>query len=114
MSSPSPIDFLPLKPEIFHILLTLEEHRLLHGWAIIKEVEEATSGAVMLEPSPLYRRLKRLLEDGLIEDSGVRAPEDERRVYYRLTSLGRRVLKAESTRLVSLASSETVRRLARS
>ena len=107
-------EFLPLKPELFHVLLALEERGTLHGWAIIKAVENTTDGAIVLEPSPLYRRLKRLLEHGLIEDSGERSQEDERRIYYRLTPLGEQVLRAESARLVSLASSASVRKLARS
>ena len=109
-----PDSFLPLKPALFHILLALSEGDL-HGYGIMKAVEEATQGRVVLEPSPLYRRLKRLLDSGIVEESGERpTPEsdDRRRRYYRLTPLGRRVLSAEAARLESLFASARVRALA--
>lgn len=106
--------FIPLKPDFFHILLALAEADL-HGYGIIKAVERDTSGAVRLEPSPLYRRLRRLLEDGIVAESGSSTAadgDDERRRYYRLTPLGRRILALEAERLVGLAESSDVRRLA--
>jgi DNA-binding PadR family transcriptional regulator len=107
-------DHLPLKPDLFHILLALEEGDR-HGYGIIKEVERSTAGEIRLEPSPLYRRLKRLLEAGIVEESEKRpAPEldDERRRYYRLTEHGRRIVAAEARRVVALARNERVRTLA--
>lgn len=104
----------PLKPDFFHILLTLSEQDR-HGYGIIKAVEEVTEGRIKLEPSPLYRRLKRLLEDGIVEEAepGPDAGhDDERRRYYHLTPLGRQVLACEAARLVGLAESNAVRRLA--
>jgi DNA-binding PadR family transcriptional regulator len=104
----------PLKPDLFYILLALEEGER-HGYGIIKEVERSTDGQIRLEPSPLYRRLKRLLDDGVVEESEKRpVPEldDERRRYYRLTACGRRLVTAEARRLVALAGSERVRALA--
>jgi DNA-binding PadR family transcriptional regulator len=71
----------------------------------MQEVLERTGGKVRLWPATLYGTLKRLTEENLIEESGERpAPEldDARRRYYRLTSLGRRVLAAESERLEEL------------
>lgn len=111
---PDPRSFLPLKPDLFHILLVLvEEER--HGYGIMKAVEEATKGEIGLEPSPLYRRLKRFLEAGVLEE-GRGAPSaalgDTRRKYYRLTPLGRRVLAAEAARVVELAEDGRVRKLA--
>jgi len=107
-------DHPPLKPDLFHILLALEEGER-HGYGIIKEVERSTEGQIVLEPSPLYRRLKRLLDDGIISEAEKRpVPEldDERRRYYRLTAHGRRMVTAEARRLVALAGSERVRILA--
>jgi DNA-binding PadR family transcriptional regulator len=104
----------PLKPDLFHILLALEESER-HGYGIIKEVERSTDGQIRLEPSPLYRRLKRLLDEGIVEESEKRpAPEldDERRRYYRLSASGRQLVTAEARRLVALAGSERVRALA--
>lgn len=107
--------WLPLKPELFHVLLALADAER-HGYGIIKEVERATDGEIRLAPSPLYRRLKKLLDAGVISEADIRpAPEhdDERRRYYRLTALGRRILGAEARRLVDLADGDKIRRLAR-
>lgn len=110
----NPASRLPLKPDLFQILLALEEGER-HGYGIIKEVERSTDGQIRLEPSPLYRRLKRLLDSGIVEEADKRpVPEldDERRRYYRLTDYGRALLAAEAQRLVALAGSERVKNLA--
>jgi len=99
-----PEQFLPLKPQWFHVLLALAGHDQ-HGYGIMQEVLERTDGKVRLWPATLYSTLKRLIEADLIEESKQRpAPEqdDERRRYYRLTRLGRQVLTAESERLEEL------------
>ena len=60
-----------------------------HGYGIMQEVLERTSGKVRLWPATLYGSIKRLIEAELIEESDERpAPEldDARRRYYRLTS----------------------------
>jgi DNA-binding PadR family transcriptional regulator len=96
--------FLPLKPHWFHVLLSLAEGDQ-HGYGIMQEVLERTNDKVRLWPATLYGTLKRLIEAGLIEESSRRpepADDDARRRYYRLTSLGRRVLDAESHRLEDL------------
>jgi DNA-binding PadR family transcriptional regulator len=96
--------FLPLKPHWFHVLLSLADGDQ-HGYGIVQEVLERTSGKVRLWPATLYGTLKRLIDEDLIEESGERpAPEldDARRRYYRLTKPGRRVLAAESQRLEDL------------
>ena len=96
--------FLPLKSQWFHILLSLAGEEQ-HGYGIMQEVLQRTTGKVRLWPATLYGSLKRLIEADLIEESRTRpAPEfdDARRRYYRLTSLGRRVLDAECERLQDL------------
>jgi DNA-binding PadR family transcriptional regulator len=96
--------FLPLKPHWFHILLTLAGGEQ-HGYGIMQEVLNRTTGKVRLWPATLYGSIKRLIEADLIEESDERpAPEldDARRRYYRLTSLGRGVLDAECERLQEL------------
>ena len=101
---PAPERFLPLKPHWFHVLLSLAGQEQ-HGYGIMQEVLERTGGKVRLWPATLYGTLKRLTDEDLIEES-VRRPtpeaDDARRRYYRLTSLGRRVLAAESERLEEL------------
>ena len=96
--------FLPLKPQWFHILLSLAGEEQ-HGYGIMQEVLQRTGGKVRLWPATLYGSIKRLIEEGLIEESDERpAPEldDARRRYYRLTALGKRVLDAECERLQEL------------
>jgi len=97
-------DMLPLTPAVFQILLVLAGGER-HGYAIMKEVEANTDGRMQLGPGTLYRSIKRMLSDGLIEESAERpdpALDDERRRYYRLTALGRRVAGAEAERLAGL------------
>jgi DNA-binding PadR family transcriptional regulator len=96
--------FLPLKPNWFHILLSLANEEQ-HGYGMMQEVLERTDGKIRLWPATLYGTLERLLEEGLIAEANRRPPADEddaRRRYYRLTALGRRVLAAESIRLEDL------------
>jgi len=108
-----PEDFLPLTPAIFHVLLAIADKER-HGYEIMQEVQERTEGSVRLGPGTLYGSIKRMLADGLIEESGDRPdPEfdDERRRYYRLTNFGYRVAKAESERLASLLKSARSKKL---
>jgi len=79
-----------------------------HGYSIMTEVEQLTSGAVRLAPGTLYTTIKRLLGANLIEESGERPDaglDDQRRRYYRLTPGGRAVVASEMRRLDSLVSS---------
>jgi DNA-binding PadR family transcriptional regulator len=104
MPKPNPDSFLPLKSNWFHILVCLVEGEQ-HGYGIMQDVLERSSGKVRLWPATLYGSLKRLIEAGLIAESGARpAPEldDARRRYYKLTTLGRQVLDLESQRLKDL------------
>ena len=103
-ASPSPDRFLPLKPHWFHVLLSLSSQEQ-HGYGIMQEVLERTDGKVRLWPATLYGTLKRLIDEGLIEESADRPAaelDDARRRYYRLSRLGRNVLAAECERLESL------------
>ena len=96
--------FLPLKTQWFHIMLSLAGGEQ-HGYGIMQEVLNRTTGKVRLWPATLYGSIKRLIEAELIEESDDRpAPEedDARRRYYRLTKLGREVLNAECERLQEL------------
>jgi len=104
--------FLPLKTQWFHIMLALAGGEQ-HGYGIMQEVLERTGGKVRLWPATLYGSIKRLIEADLIEESNDRPkPEldDARRRYYRLTTLGRRVLEAECERLQELVRTIRVKR----
>jgi DNA-binding PadR family transcriptional regulator len=104
MPKKSPEWFLPLKSNWFHILISLAGGEQ-HGYGIMQEVLERSDGKVRLWPATLYGSLKKLIENGLIVESGERpAPEfdDARRRYYKLTPLGQKVLDLESQRLRDL------------
>jgi DNA-binding PadR family transcriptional regulator len=76
-----------------------------HGYAIMREITRMTDGATRLGPGGVYTTIKRLLEDGLIEESDERPdPEldDQRRRYYRLTGTGRALAASEVRRLETL------------
>lgn len=98
---------------MFHVLLALADKER-HGYEIMREVQERTGGSVRLGPGTLYGSIKRMLSDGLIEESDDRPdPEldDERRRYYRLSDFGYRVARAESLRLANLVSSARAKKL---
>ncbi len=101
--APEPNALLPLTEPVFHILLALVDQEL-HGYGIILSVEQATHGAVRLRTGTLYTAIRRMVDDGLIEESerGPNKP-DERRRYYRLTSFGRAVARVEARRVADLA-----------
>ncbi|HXW06905.1 MAG TPA: helix-turn-helix transcriptional regulator [Vicinamibacterales bacterium] len=106
--------FLPLRTNWFHILLCLAGGEQ-HGYGIMQEVLERTGGRVRLWPATLYGALRRLVDEELIEavdDRRARDQDDPRRRYYRLTSLGRRVLTAEIARLEDLVRAARVKRRA--
>lgn len=103
--------FLPLKPDVFEVLLALESGDV-HGYGILKAIEARGIG---MAASLLYRKLRRLMEDGLVAESvepPADAGDDARRRYFRLTALGRAVMSAEAHRIVELSKSRRIRRLA--
>jgi DNA-binding PadR family transcriptional regulator len=92
---------LDLTPAMFQVLLALGDGEK-HGYAILKEVEEQTGGHVRLSTGTLYAMIKRLLSEGIIAECRNRPPvdeDDQRRRYYRLTTLGRQVATAEAERM---------------
>jgi DNA-binding PadR family transcriptional regulator len=98
--------FLPLTPRFFHILLSLVDGEQ-HGYRIMKNVEARSDGRVKIGPGTLYEAIQRLVSKGLIEESADRpdpALDDQRRRYYRLTTLGEDVVRAEAERLAELVS----------
>ncbi|QBD75559.1 PadR family transcriptional regulator [Ktedonosporobacter rubrisoli] len=100
-SSKNPEERLPLTQAAFHILLSLADGER-HGYSIMRDISTHTKGKLRLGPATLYRSIKHLEEDSLIEESNARpdpALDDERRRYYRLTESGREVLVAEVRRL---------------
>jgi DNA-binding PadR family transcriptional regulator len=102
--------FLPLPVAWFQILVSIAD-RDRHGYAIMQDVASRTDGKLRLGPGTLYGAVKRMLEAGLIEEGaeprntgspGSLGSNDERRRYYHITPLGRRVAAEESARLAKL------------
>jgi len=99
--SPDPSLFLPLAPHAFQILLSLLD-RDLHGYSLIKDIEGRTGGEMMLGTSTVYAAIKRMVQDGLLEEASPPQTETSggpRRRYYRITAFGRRVARAEGLRI---------------
>jgi DNA-binding PadR family transcriptional regulator len=98
-----PMPALPLSETTFLILISLEGEPK-HGYAIMKDVEAFSHGRVALSTGTLYGAIKRLLGGEWIRrtelpDEGI---DGRRRKYYTLTDRGRRILKAETSRLREL------------
>lgn len=103
---------LPLRPIDLQILLVLMESDL-HGYGLMKEVERQSSGKVTLEVGSLYRVIKRLLNNELIDEAGETAAEagGKPRRNYVITEFGREVARAEAHRLVGVIETATQRHL---
>jgi len=102
-----------LTPAMFQVLLALGDGEK-HGYAILKDVEQQTSGEVRLSTGTLYAIIKRLVAEGIIEECRNRPPaedDDQRRRYYRLTSFGREVTVAEAERMEKLIRTARKKRL---
>jgi DNA-binding PadR family transcriptional regulator len=96
---------IPLSPAMFHILLSLGEGER-HGYALKREIVKRTDGKLKLGPGMLYGSINKMLDLGLIEESDERPDphlDDERRRYYRITTFGRQVARAEAARMRELA-----------
>jgi DNA-binding PadR family transcriptional regulator len=99
---------------VFEILLALAGGER-HGWTIVRALQERLPGARIL-PGHFYRTLRRMLDDGLIEDAAPargapRDPSAERRRYFRLTALGEAAAAAEARRLEALVAESRAKRL---
>src|SRR5580692_5715204 len=104
MRDSSPDSLLPLPVAVFHILIALAD-RDRHGYSIMQDVSARTYGKVQLSAGTLYSAIRRMLEQGLIEeltDSPDPSSSDERRRYYRLARFGKRAATAEVERLIAL------------
>jgi DNA-binding PadR family transcriptional regulator len=102
--APIPESYLPLTPAVLDIMVALGNEEL-HGYAIMQEVRRRTDGQRRLAPGTLYRSLKQMEQRGWVAQSEERPEpslDDERRRYYRLTEIGRRVALAEVGRLEDL------------
>ena len=113
MPTSDPSSFLPLPASAMHIVVALADGEK-HGYAIRRDIEQLSDGVVRMGSGTLYGSIKRMLDQGLIEEADERpdpALDDQRRRYYRLTALGRQVGAAEQQRLDRLLDAAQARRL---
>ncbi len=105
----------PLPLAAFQILLSLAGEDL-HGYGIMRQVEEQTGGRMRLGPGTLYSSIGTLLQEGLIEEvdlSGAAESGPERRRTYRLTAAGRKLARAEAERLAQMLRVARVKKIFR-
>lgn len=113
MSTRDAETLLPLKPVVFQVLLSLVDGER-HGYGIVQDIADRSSARLQIEPGNLYRTLRFMLDEDLIEESDRRPPpgeDDERRRYYRITKFGARVASAEAARLAELVADARARNL---
>jgi DNA-binding PadR family transcriptional regulator len=104
MAPRSPADLLPLKSDTLLILLAVAPAPL-HGYGIMRDVEDRSGGEVVLQTGALYRVLRRMLDEHLLEECprpDGEGSSDERRRYYQPTNFGREVMEAEVERMARL------------
>lgn len=104
MTTRDPNDLLPLKPLELLILAMLAAGER-HGYGLHEDIASHTKGRIAPEAGNLYRHIRRLESEGLVEQAGSRragGDSDQRRIYYRICPFGRRVLTAEMRRLREL------------
>ena len=103
----------PLTPAVLHILLALSTEER-HGYGIMKQVERESQGKVKMGPGTLYGSLGRMMAAGLIRESDKKVDptmDDERRIYYTLSALGRTALSAELDRYREVVAVATEKRI---
>ena len=94
----------PLPAAAFQILMSLSDDDL-HGYEIMRRVEEQTDGRTRMGPGTLYSSIQTLLDAGFIAEVASRGEEglnDARRRYYRLTAAGRKAAREEAERLADV------------
>lgn len=98
-----PNELLPLKP-LELLILTMLAAGERHGYGLHQDIVTHTKGRIAPEAGNLYRHIRRLQAEGLIDETEPRrvAGSDDRRIYYRLCPFGRKVLTAETQRLRAL------------
>jgi len=94
----NPEELLPLTPLTLQILVTLVSEPL-HGYAVVKQVREATAGRINPGTGTFYSAIHRMSDEGLIEEIDTPEQGDARRRTYAITAFGRAVLDAETDRL---------------
>jgi DNA-binding PadR family transcriptional regulator len=92
----------PMQEATFLILTALAADSQ-HGYGIITDVTEISSGRVRLRAGTLYSALDRLLAGGIVVVDREEVVDGRLRRYYRLTSDGSGLLAAEAARMAANA-----------
>ncbi len=77
------------------VVLSLLEGEDLHGYELVRRIDDRSGGALTFNFASLYATLYRLEERGLIRGRWVERAGQRRRRYYRITASGREVLAAQ-------------------
>src|SRR5262245_14775850 len=112
--SKEPASLIPLKHSTYRVLLALVDGEWLHGYAIMQLLSEMTGGRERILPGTLYAALARMVDEALTETRD--GPADDpsggpKRRYYRRTTFGRAVARAESERLRALVDIAEARKI---
>lgn len=94
----------PLPAAAFQILMSLADDDL-HGYEIMRRVEQQSGGRTRIGPGTLYSSIQALLDAGFISEissSSDESPNDERRRYYRVTAAGRKAARDEAERMAAV------------
>jgi len=83
----------PLTDSVFYIMSALSEP--LHGYAVMKLIEDTTEGAFVIGPASLYTIIKKLVKESYIE---LHDESDSRRKVYVLTEKGKQALEMDIAR----------------
>lgn len=92
--------FSPVTEATYYILLALTEP--LHGYGVIKKVEQISNGRIIIAAGTLYGAFSSLEKNKLIESLGV-DPNNNRRKLYQLTEAGHLLIRYEVNRLLTMA-----------
>ena len=68
----------------------------LHGYAVLRRIEQITQGALLVEQGALYPALYRLEHQGLLTTEWGTSENNRRAKYYSLTPAGRKRLREET------------------
>ncbi|WP_438347032.1 PadR family transcriptional regulator [Paenibacillus sp. FA6] len=88
--------YVPMTETAFYILLSLTKP--LHGYGIIKHVEEISRSRVQLGSGTVYGTLTKMQKDGIITVFA----DEERRTVYEITDIGKNLITVEINRLKEL------------
>src|SRR5258708_3066816 len=79
------------------LVLSLVEDRQRHGYEICKLIESRSGAALRFNWASLYPMVYRLEKRGWIQGRWVDKAGQRRRRYYRLSAVGKKVLRAQRT-----------------